>query len=179
MAIGYLFYNKVIVPDINDALKIYERGYFGKPYGIKKPKGEFKSPLELALVEALYLMEKGILKVRFNGKEMTYDELKDHSVRVIGNFLPNYIVYKDLRDNGLVVKSGIKFGADYAVYRIAPGKEHAPFLVEVLVENQKLSPSILISFGRVSHSVKKTLVLALVNEKTMSVKYITFKWEKS
>ena len=36
-----------------------------------------------------------------------------------------------MRDSGLIVTPGIKFGCDFAVYKYGPGVEHAPYMVTV------------------------------------------------
>ena len=41
------------------------------------------------------------------------------------------MVYRDLRESGLIVTPGIKFGCDFAVYKYGPGVEHAPYMVSV------------------------------------------------
>jgi len=91
------------------------------------------------------------------------------------NFDEVYAVYKDLRERGLVVKSGMKFGATFVVYRLGPGLEHAPFLVHVLPYNSKLDPIEIVRAGRLSHSVRKRFVIAFVDE-TGRVGYLQFKW---
>lgn len=97
---------------------------------------------------------------------------------MINKFRPLYIVYKDLKKRGFVVRSGIKFGSDFAIYTLGPGVEHAPFVVSVIDGTDQISVNELMSYGRVSHSTRKKLVLAIVNLHTDEIKYIMFKWVK-
>ena len=56
--------------------------------------------------------------------------------------------------------------------------EHAPFVVSVIDSSERLSVNELMSYGRVSHSTRKKLVLAIVNTQLNEIKYIMFKWVK-
>ena len=92
------------------------------------------------------------------------------------DFDMKYIVYKDFRERGYVVISGLKFGVDFAVYRKGPGLEHAPFLVDVIKSDSEISGDELVRAGRLATSVRKRFILALVKDKKIS--YILFKWFK-
>ncbi|BBD71791.1 tRNA-intron lyase [Sulfodiicoccus acidiphilus] len=174
---GNLLGERVVVFDIDEAKQLYNKGYFGKPLGESKPR-EIKSPLELSLIESVYLMKKGELKVVRNRTPLSVEELIDLASTKVSRFNVLNFVYENLRDKGFIVRSGIKFGADYAIYTIGPGVEHAPYLVVALDAASQISVNELMGFGRVSHSVKKRLILALVDEKAKWVRYITFKWER-
>ncbi len=179
-AIGRLIGIKVLVLDKEASRSLYRRGFYGKPFGIRKPKDiDFEAPLELSLIEALYLVEKGLLRVLNNEK----GEVTDAQIRALikkyfrkGNLL--YMVYKDLRERGFIARSGLKFGADFAVYELGPGIDHAPFLVHVVDSNKKIDPVDIVRAGRLSHSVRKKFIIATVDENTGSIKYIAFKWFK-
>ncbi len=178
---GILLKNRVVVTKIDEAREIYRKGFFGKPLGISKPKAaeDINRPLELSLVESLYLMEEFGLEVADKeGRKLTREELRKHASNMVDRFDVIYAVYEDLRRKKFVVRSGIKFGADFAVYTMGPGIEHAPFVVIALDMSSALSPLELMSFGRVSHSTKKTLILALVDLERDVIKYVMFKWVK-
>ena len=82
-----------------------------------------------------------------------------------------YEVYRDLRNRGLVVKSGFKYGTHFRVYEKTVN-EHSRYLVHVVSEReelQKLSRAV-----RVAHGVRKELLLArTVNGK---IKYLAVSW---
>ena len=177
---GVLRGSHVFVEDIDEARKIYSLGFYGKPLSIEKPKGpdDIKEPLVLSLIEALYLIEKGYLEVvDEKGEKLTPDQIRSCGKAYEERFDELYAVYRDLREKGFVVRSGIKFGADFAVYTVAPGVEHAPYLVIALKYGQSLRPNELLSFGRVSHSTRKQLVLAIVGPGKV-INYVSFKWVK-
>jgi len=181
---GKLVKDKIIIENVEEAREVYRMGYYGKPLDISKPKSpeDIKSPLILSIIEATYLLKKGLISVytNVNGaeKNFTYDELYNLGTTLLPRFNILYTVYEDLRDKNYVVRSGIKYGADFAVYNIGPGIEHAPYLVIVLREDDEISPNEILGFGRVSHSTRKELVLAIVNPITKNIRYIIFKWLK-
>ncbi len=175
--VGTLIGDKVVVFDLGQSKQLYALGYFGKPVGESKPR-EFKSPLELSLVEAVYLTRRQDLRVLYQGEFLDPEELASIAQERVSKFSILSLVYEDLREKGFVVRSGIKFGADFSVYTVGPGIEHAPYLVIGLDIGQEIPASELMGFGRLSHSVKKRLILALVDEKARRLKYITFKWER-
>ena len=175
-----LLQDRAIVWDTNSARKLYAEGYFGKPLGIRKPKGtEFDRPLELSLFETLYLAEKGKIEVldSVSGLPIKIEELKNQSKKSHDLFLDKYTVYKDLREKGYVVRPGLKFGTHFAVYEKGPGIDHAPFLTEVTPKGTSLFPISLVRAGRLATTVRKRYVTAIISP-TGEVKYLVFSWYK-
>ncbi|ACP55657.1 tRNA-intron lyase [Saccharolobus islandicus] len=173
--------SKVLIPNVDESRYIYSNGFYGKAIGISKPKGpkDIIRPLELSLIESVYLAKKGLIKViDKNGEVLEYEKLYEYSSKIINKFDIMYRVYEDLREKGFIVRSGVKYGADFAVYTLGPGLEHAPYVVIAVDIDEEITPHELLSFGRVSHSTRKRLVLALVDRKSESVRYIMFKWVK-
>lgn len=169
---------RVVLFDRAKARELYfNEGFYGKFFGISKPKvPNVERELELSLFEAAYLAEKGVLEViDREGKSVSVEDLVKIGREVFENFDEVYTVYKDIRDKGLVVKSGMKFGATFLVYRLGPGLEHAPFLVHVLPYDSKLDPIEIVRAGRLSHSVRKRFIIAFVDE-TKRVGYLQFRW---
>lgn len=179
-ATGVLAGIRVIIFDVNEARLVYSLGYYGKPLGVSKPRGaDFEAPLELGLIEAVYLAEEGVLRVEsLEGQEVSLDELRSYASRLIDGFEERYAVYRDLRKRGLVVRSGLKYGADFAVYEKGPGLEHAPYLVHVVTHSEKLEPLEIVRAGRLSHSVRKYFVIAVVESPRSEIKYLAFEWSR-
>lgn len=177
---GYLLGDRIVIFNINEARQLYSSGYYGKPLGFSKPKKpeDINTPLELSLVEGLYLLNKKQIEVIYNGKTISEHELFNYAKNKVSRFELLYLVYSDLRDKGFVVRSGIKFGADFAVYTIGPGLEHAPYVVIALDYKSNLLANELMSFGRVSHSTRKKLILAVVDSSSKNIRYVMFKWVK-
>jgi tRNA-intron endonuclease len=135
---GVLVDKKVVVFDrLRTRISTSTKGFYGKFYAISKPKTpNVERELELSLLDALYLVEKGKLEVEdASGSKVSPETLRQLGRETYENFDEVYAVYRDLQDKGLVEKSGMKFGATFVVYRLGPGLEHAPFLVHVLPYN--------------------------------------------
>ena len=175
---GIYLITRVIIWDVEEARKLWSLGYYGKPLGIPKPKSpDFDSPLILDLIESLYLMDEGLLKIyTVDGREISREDFIKYASQEYEDFWDKYIVYRDLRKKGFIVLSGLKFGVDYAVYRKGPGIEHAPFLVDVVKPDTNINSDELVRAGRLATSVRKRFILAYPEGNT--VRYIMFKWRK-
>jgi len=169
-----------VVWDFDCSRKLYANGFYGMPIKARKPKDlNFNSPLVLSPIEALYLLDKGVILVVDGGRVLSRDEVLSIAKSRYKLFNELYLVYCDLRNKGFVVRPGMKFGADFAVYKHGPGIDHAPFLVEVLPVNEKLDPIHIVRAGRLSHSVKKKFIIAMINPDDNSITYISLNWFKA
>ncbi|MCS7107477.1 MAG: tRNA-intron lyase [Acidilobaceae archaeon] len=171
---GYLVEGFVLVVDLDSSVKLYSSAFFGTPLGVEKPKGGERVPLRLSLPEALYLAERGELEVLDEkGEEVSLERLRE-LVNSTRRGAAVYAVYKDLRSSGLVVRSGLKFGADFIVYRLGPGLEHAPYIVHVSEEGERVDPADIVRASRVGHSVRKSFVMAF--PRRGRTEYLVLKW---
>ena len=172
--------DSLIVWDIEESRRLYRVGFYGKPLGIPKPKdASFTSPLILDLIEATYLVEKGMLRIVRDGKEMTLDEIKQYGERSYERFRDKYLVYRDLRERGFVVTPGIKFGSDFAAYKHGPGIDHAPFIIQVKSAQDSVSAFDIVRSGRLATSVRKYFTIAVPDHDTGKVTYLVFEWFKA
>lgn len=169
----------IVVLDREKANSLYFRsGFYGRFFTVPKPKTpDVRKELELSFFDALYLLEKGYLELYDENLEtVTPQEFREVARRFYENFDDAYAVYKDLRDRGYIVKSGMKFGSTFAVYKVGPGFDHAPFLVHVLNYDSKLDPLEIIRAGRLSHSVRKKFLLAYRDPVDGRIRYFVFRW---
>lgn len=157
----------VIVKEGNTA-KIHEKSH----YGIMTEEG-----LQLSLIEALYLKEKDKLTVEKESEDISTEELYD-IVRKQELFT-NYLVFKDLRNRGYIVKTGFKYGSEFRLYERgkSPGDGHSNFLVKVARENTEFLMSDLSSFVRVAHGVNKKLLFAVVDDEN-DITYYNVEWTR-
>jgi len=112
--------------------------------------------------EALYLLETKkaeIIDLRTNKNLSETNLIKLFSKK--SDFLTNYIVYKYLKNKGYLVKTGLKFGEEFRVYK--KQDKHARWIVYPIKSTDKIQPKELISKSRVSHSTGKKLLLAIVD----------------
>jgi tRNA-intron endonuclease len=170
---------KSIVVDVEKVAQLFKM-FIGKPLGISKPEPDtvYKVPLVLSMYEALYLCEKGVAEPILGTERIDCKTLEEHFMNLMPKFKRKYLVFKDLRQRGYIVRSGMKFGADFTVYELGPGLEHAPYVVTVASAKDYLKAVDIVGLGRLSHSVRKRSVLAVVDEEKSSVNYIVFKWVK-
>jgi len=130
---AHLEENKVLVWENRE--QVYEPGYFGKEIGDR---------LELSLVEACLLLKRGRIRVLKDGKKISFKKLYEHACSLDKRFPEKFRVYEDLRDRGLLVRTGYKFGCDFRVY------ERGSF--------QELSRAV-----RLAHNIRARMLWAIVD----------------
>ena len=167
---GELVEDKVIIWS-PDAVELYDSKGYGKPMPEENPQR-----LELDLVEAVYLVEKGKLKVYVKHDEkknyLNLDDLMRIGQDRILNFHTQFIVYKDLRDRGFLVKTGFKFGTHFRVYdrgvKLKRGPkaphEHTKWVVHAVSENAAFSLPEMSRAVRLAHNIRAKMLWAVVDK---------------
>jgi tRNA-intron endonuclease len=177
-----LIENFLVVWNPAEGSQLYKTGFYGKPLGIPKPKiPEFKVPLLLDLMEGLYLVEKEKITI-YEGsakRKVGLKKLRQKVKQLYDEFEEKYAVYQDLRDSGLIVTPGIKFGCDFAVYKYGPGVEHAPYMVSVKKAGSEISATEVVKAGRLATTVRKRFIIAVPDLAAEKTKYLIFKWFKA
>jgi tRNA-intron endonuclease len=154
-----------------------KHNFFGSPLGISKPRLEyFSKPSELSLIEAYYLLLKDKITIEDpeKKKHLSPNEFFEIAKRQHHKFEEKFIIYKDLREKGYIPRPGLKFGADFVVYKKGPGLEHSPFIVHVLPHDAKISAIDMVRAGRLATSVRKKFVIA----NPLTISYYFFEWFK-
>ncbi len=135
----------------------------------------------LAFYEALFLSDKGILEIKDEkGQNVGFQDLLKVYEKENENAWGNYLVYRDLRSRGYVVREGFGGGTDFRIYeRGSYGKDTAPYLILSTQEGKPmLVEDIAIALER-SQKQKKDLILAVMNRRGeivyYSVSQLTFK----
>ena len=92
-------------------------------------------------------------------------------------FWTKYCVFRDLRNRGYIVKTALKFGADFRVYErgVKPGEEHAKWVVFPVHEGSVLTWQDFSAKNRVAHSTKKRLLIGIVDDEA-DVTYYEIRW---
>ncbi|MBI5061820.1 MAG: tRNA-intron lyase [Candidatus Aenigmarchaeota archaeon] len=155
--------------------QVYEPGFYGKQLGDR---------LELALVEALLLLKRGRIRVlkpnddqRSSGSgsaPMSFEELYNHAISMDKRMPHRYRVYEDLRERGLVVRTGFKFGVDFRVYergvQLKKGpksaKEHTKWIVFAVPEDFTCSFQELSRAVRLAHNIRARMLWAVVDNES-------------
>lgn len=130
--------------------------------------------LVLNCYEALYLQSKGLLDV-VRGKSrklLGFQELLHQFESVDENVWVKYLIYRDLRSRGYVVREGFGLGIDFRVYKRGEyGTATASYLILGIQEGQPTSVKKLARILKHVQSLKKELVLAVVNRRGEIVHY--------
>ncbi|MFH0859685.1 MAG: tRNA-intron lyase [Candidatus Altiarchaeota archaeon] len=156
MGVGILSGTKVVVGDGETKSQLKDKG-FGEMEGKR---------LMLSTIEAVFLTEDGKLDVMKGDKKLTFDELLKLGSKVEEEFYNKYIVYKDLRERGLLVRTGLKFGTDFRIYDRGEvlGKGHSKHLVHVVPEEYTCSFPEMARALRLAKNVNKDMIYAIVDE---------------
>ena len=162
---------QVISSNDSEAFSLYKKSFFGE---IKEGK------IYYSVLEAIFLLEKGKIDVyQFinKKKKISKDELINRARKNDNKIFQKYIVFKDLREKGYIVKTALKFGAEFRVYDKGqkPGKEHAKWLLFTDNESAKLSWQDFSAKNRVAHSTRKNLLIAIIDEEG-DIIYYEVKW---
>jgi tRNA-intron endonuclease len=135
----------------------------------------------LTFYESLYLLDKEMLEVQDEkGVEVDFQSLLQHYEKANENAWANYLVYRDLRSRGYVVREGFGAGIDFRIYeRGAYGKDTASYLVLSTQEGKPIAIEDLTNALQQCQSQKKELILAVMNRRGeivyYSVSQLTFK----
>jgi len=179
MPVAVLVGDRAIVWEPEDGMRLYEEGYFGQPVGIRKPKSSvFDKPLELSLLECAFLSKESRLQVLdSNRQSVGVEDILVLGTRVTDDFRDRFLVYSQLREKGYIVRPGLKFGTDFAVYEKGPGIDHAPFLVHVIAQKNGVVPLDIVRAGRLATSVRKRFIIATVKENG-EIAHYSFVWHR-
>ena|SRR3972149_4052316 len=135
----------------------------------------------LSFYEALYLLDKEMLEVKDEkGEAVDFQSLLHCYEGVDENAWVNYLVYRDLRSRGYVVREGFGAGIDFRIYeRGAYGKDTASYLIMSTQEGTPVPIQDLMNAMLQCQSQKKELILAVMNRRGEIVYYsisqLTFK----
>ena len=158
-----IFSNETVYSESKEAKSTYDKSRFGE---LKDNK------IIYSLVEAFYLIETAKMNVYDEkNKIMKTEAFVKKAKEFEPKFTVRYAVYKELRSRGYIIKTALKFGADFRVYDrgIKPGEDHAKWIVFPVFETDVLTWFDFAAKNRVAHSTRKKLLLAIVDaEKDVS-----------
>ncbi|SCU87130.1 LAFA_0E04918g1_1 [Lachancea sp. 'fantastica'] len=118
--------------------------------------------LELMPVEALFLtfalpvldIPASTLTRHLVGKEPSYANINQLCIK--------YVAYHHYRSHGWCVRSGIKFGCEFLLYKRGPPFQHAEFGIMVLNSEDSMDYTWYASTARVVGGAKKSFILCYV-----------------
>jgi tRNA-intron endonuclease len=158
---GELLEDRVIIWG-KEGLRLYDESGYGKP---------LDNRLELSLVEACFLLEKNKFSIKKNGNPLDFKSFFEYCTAKEPEFHQKYVVYKDLRERGYLVKTGFKFGAHFRVYergvKLKRGPkeahEHTKFVVHAISEEDRFSYPELSRAVRLAQNIRAKMVWAVVD----------------
>jgi tRNA-intron endonuclease len=162
---GLLLDNRVVLFDKPLINQLTTAEFFGKPFG---------EGLQLSLIEAVYLAEQNILAIKTMHTQQSLSKQK--FIKQVTQIQPDINqrlrVYNDLKQRGLIVKTGFKFGAHFRAYSDDPNTTHAEYLIHVVDADYACSCAELSRAVRLAHSVNKEILFAHLGKKDIT--YLRF-----
>ena len=133
-----------------------------------------KDKLRLSPYETLFLMDKGFVEVKQKKpkKKLGFQEVLQRFKVSDENAWVKYLIYRDLRSRGYVVRDGFGLGVDFRLYeRGEYGKDVAEYIVYGIQEGKPVAMKELTSALKYAQSSKKKLILAVLNRRGEVVYY--------
>lgn len=161
---GVLMADRVLVAEHENVAALHGAHNFGKLIG---------AALQLSLIEAAFLVELGALKLSDakTGRAVNLASLKKRARALQPDFDLRLNAFKDLKDKGLIVKTGFKYGSHFRAYEGDPGKQHARYLVHAVPEGYTAMWPEVSRAVRLAHGVKKEILLGQVSKE--GVEYVS------
>ena len=151
-----------------ESFSLYEKSCFGE-----KKEGR----IEYSSFEALFLLQEKKIQILSNKKPLSFDfllkKIKKHDKRIDIKLT----AFSDLRKRGYIIKTALKYGADFRVYEkgYKPSESHARWLLFAVKESSPLSWHEFAAKNRIAHSTKKALLIAIIDEES-DVSYYECQW---
>lgn len=125
---GEMISNQACISDKKMIHELDQKGY-----------GELeKEKLFLKQFETLYLLYANRLILKKGKKQIDFDTFMGICQKTDSDVLTKFLIYRDLRNRGYVVKDGFGFGSDFRVYeRGHYGEKGAKFLIFGMNEGQQ------------------------------------------
>lgn len=157
---------RLYIKDLAEGGPLLERGYGESVKG--------KRRIDLDPYEALHLINEKWITVEDAKTKTPYTftsllaELRKRDRRIWAK----YLVYRDLRARGYVVKAGFGLGVDFRVYeRGFFGKDPAKLLVYSVFEGEPLPVSELVEALGYAQNIKKDMILGVIERRGEIVYY--------
>jgi len=165
-----VFTGETVYSNKKEAFTLFQQSRFGE---------QSEGKIYYSLPETLYLLEKNKLELVEGKKKLTFEKLLEKLKENDPRVQTKYQVFKDMRNRGYVVKTALKFGAEFRVYDKGqhPGDEHAKWILFPVKESDILTWHEFTAKNRVAHSTKKNLLIGIVDEEG-DIIYYEISWTK-
>ncbi len=156
---GQLRGSEVVIEDSAEASQTYNKGYYGVP--------QTGGSLKLDIMEAAYLVESERLAVLSDDAPVSAGELIKTAHKISEGFEVRYLVYRELRQRGYIVKFG-QAPLDFRVFPRggSPNKTPSKWWVAAISERSTFDLGRLLDNLDRTVDVRKKLLLAVVDEES-------------
>jgi tRNA-intron endonuclease len=141
-----------------DVQKVYEKGFFGEILE--------DGTLKLSPVEALLLVERSRLEVlNENNESLNFQALTKIFIKSNPDLWLRYLVYRDLRSRGYIVRAGYGGNIDFRLYPRGAklGTDTSKSLIYIVREGAPIGLEDLDRVTKMAVSTRKKLTMAVVN----------------
>ncbi|MEK6909012.1 MAG: tRNA-intron lyase [Nanoarchaeota archaeon] len=154
----------------SESFSLYEKSRFGE---------KVRDRIEYSWVEALFLNNKKKLIFNFKGNEISFDKAIQIAKKNDKRIETKLSLFENLREKGYLVKTALKFGADFRIYKKGAnlGQDHALWLAYAVRESEPHTWHDFAAKNRVAHSTKKKLLIGIVDDEN-DVLYYEISWLK-
>ena len=154
----------------SEAFSLYEKSRFGE---------KIRDRIEYSWVEALFLCSNNKITLHFKNKQISFDKAIEKAKKQDKRIETKLSLFEDLRNKGYLVKTALKFGADFRIYKkgAKPGEDHAMWLAYAVRESEPHTWHDFAAKNRVAHSTKKKLLIGIVDDEN-DVLYYEIGWLK-
>jgi tRNA-intron endonuclease len=154
-----LIVDYAIIKDESEASRIYNKGYYGEP--------QSGGSLKLTLIEASLLLELGRIEVFKGEQKLELKDLVSFATKLYKGFEIRYIVYRDFRQRGYIIKAvEVIDGVDFEAYPRggSPTKTKSKFWIAAISERSKFKIENLVELLEKAKKNGKQLLLGIVDE---------------
>ena len=160
--------DSVVLENAEDERMLEEKGF-----GVREKDGAF----HLKDYEVLYLIYSGKMSVRKGQRTIGFTSFVNHSLDRDENAWTRFLVFRDLRSRGYVVREGFGFPIDFRVYdRGDFGQKAAKYIVFGLNEGKTMSVGEMKKHTEEMSTMGKEAVVAVVERRGEVIYYKVSKW---
>src|SRR5690606_31547534 len=123
----------------------------------------FNKEYLLSYLEALFLLQSNKLRVSDKTQDYDFSEFLKVLVKKDKKLLTKYLIYRDLRSKGYVVKDGFGFGTDFRIYERGEfNKKTSKYVAVGLNEGTTINASSFANMVDEVEKMGKNAVIAVV-----------------
>ena len=136
----------------------------------------FNEEYLLSNLEALYLLSNSKLKLRGEKKEYDFSSFLKLLLKKDRKILTKYLIYRDFRSKGYVVKEGFGFGTDFRIYeRGEYGKKPSKYVSIGISEGLNIKSKDFVDTIEQIENMGKDTVIAVIERRGEVIYYKTMK----